>query len=110
MSLHRNNMDDSLEKQEPDTHSQHQRTHDDEEKSNDSVPGGHHHAAKEHDPAYLVDFEPNDPENPMNWSKYYKAFITVQLGFMALSSSLGSSIISCLQGKGLALIEQRVHR
>lgn len=51
-------------------------------------------ASKQHDPAYLVDFEDDDSENPMNWSPYYKAFITVQLGFMALSASWASSIIS----------------
>ena len=43
----------------------------------------------------IVDWEgDNDPENPRNWSTEYKGWITVQLGFLALSASLGSSIIS----------------
>ncbi|TVY27514.1 putative transporter [Lachnellula hyalina] len=35
-----------------------------------------------------------DQENPRNWSPAYKSWITVQLGFLALAASLGSSIIS----------------
>ena len=44
--------------------------------------------------AYHVDWEPNDPENPRNWSPTYKGWLTLQLGMLALASSLGSSIIS----------------
>ena len=44
--------------------------------------------------AYLVDWEPNDQENPRNWSTPYKSWITFQLGMLALSASMGSSIIS----------------
>ena len=44
--------------------------------------------------AYLVDWEPNDPANPRNWSTSYKSWITFQLGMLALSASMGSSIIS----------------
>ncbi|KAL9073417.1 MAG: hypothetical protein Q9157_004751 [Trypethelium eluteriae] len=44
--------------------------------------------------AYLVDWEPNDPDNPKNWSTTYKAWITFQLGMLALSGSSASSIIS----------------
>ena len=44
--------------------------------------------------AYLVDWEPNDEANPRNWSTSYKSWITFQLGMLALSASLGSSIIS----------------
>ena len=44
--------------------------------------------------AYLVDWEPDDHENPRNWSTSYKSWITFQLGMLALSASMGSSIIS----------------
>ena len=47
----------------------------------------------EQDP-YLVDWEPNDASNPRNWSTLYKSWITFQLGMLAMSVSLGSSIIS----------------
>lgn len=36
----------------------------------------------------------NDPENPRNWTNGYKSWITFQLGMLALSASLGSSIIA----------------
>lgn len=42
----------------------------------------------------LVTWEENDPENPHNFSTAYKCWITFQLGLLALSASLGSSIIS----------------
>ncbi|RDW92356.1 hypothetical protein BP5796_01750 [Coleophoma crateriformis] len=48
---------------------------------------------KERDPN-LVSFAENDPENPRNWSTKYKSWITFQLGMLALSASLGSSIIA----------------
>ncbi len=38
--------------------------------------------------------EDNDTENPRNWSTGYKSWITFQLGMLALTASLGSSIIS----------------
>ena len=44
--------------------------------------------------SFLVDWEPNDTANPRNWSTGYKSWITFQLGMLALSASLGSSIIS----------------
>ena len=44
--------------------------------------------------AYLVDWEPNDKANPRNWSTLYKSWITFQLAMLAVSASLGSSIIS----------------
>lgn len=49
---------------------------------------------KDEKDAYLVDWEPNDKANPRNWSTSYKSWITFQLGMLALSASLGSSIIS----------------
>ncbi|PWY89238.1 MFS general substrate transporter [Aspergillus heteromorphus CBS 117.55] len=42
----------------------------------------------------LVTWDKNDPENPHNFSTAYKCWITFQLGMLALSASLGSSIIS----------------
>lgn len=50
-------------------------------------------ASKEKDP-YLVDWEPNDPENPRNFSTTRKVWITFILGMLALAASLGSSIIA----------------
>lgn len=51
-------------------------------------------AEKERDPN-IVDWEgDDDKENPRNWSSGYKSWITVQLGLLALSASLGSSIIA----------------
>ena len=43
---------------------------------------------------YLVDWEPNDPENPKNFGTAWKIWITFQLGMLALAASLGSSIIA----------------
>lgn len=47
-----------------------------------------------HDDDYQVKFDEDDPTNPRNWSPYYKAFLTFQLGMLAMSGSIGSSIIS----------------
>ncbi|KAK8879480.1 bicyclomycin resistance protein [Apiospora arundinis] len=49
---------------------------------------------EEHNNAYLVRFEDGDPENPKNWNKYYKAFITLQLGLLAMSGSMAASIVA----------------
>ncbi|KAF7870438.1 hypothetical protein EAF04_004182 [Stromatinia cepivora] len=47
------------------------------------------------DDRILVDWDgENDQENPRNWSTLYKSWITFLLGMLALSASLGSSIIS----------------
>ncbi|KAE8150655.1 major facilitator superfamily domain-containing protein [Aspergillus avenaceus] len=45
----------------------------------------------------VVLWQPDDPENPHNFSTVYKCWITFQLGLLALSASLGSSIISPAQ-------------
>jgi hypothetical protein len=42
----------------------------------------------------LVDWKPDDLENPRNWSLGYKCWVTFQLGMLAFSASLGSSITS----------------
>ncbi|KAK5112252.1 hypothetical protein LTR62_004413 [Meristemomyces frigidus] len=44
--------------------------------------------------AFKVKFDGDDKTNPRNWSTMYKAFITWQLGMLALAASLGSSIIA----------------
>ena len=49
---------------------------------------------KDEKDSYLVDWEPNDKANPRNWSTLYKSWMTFQLAMLALSASLGSSIIS----------------
>lgn len=43
---------------------------------------------------FLVAWNPDDEANPRNWSNAYKSWITFQLGMLALSASLGSSIIA----------------
>jgi hypothetical protein len=42
----------------------------------------------------VVGWERDDPENPRDWSLGFKVWITFQLGMLALSGSLGSSIIA----------------
>ncbi|KAK4900200.1 hypothetical protein LTR27_002424 [Elasticomyces elasticus] len=44
--------------------------------------------------AFLVKWDDGEKANPRNWGNGYKAFITWQLGMLALSASLGSSIIA----------------
>ncbi|KAL8897843.1 MAG: hypothetical protein Q9207_006997 [Kuettlingeria erythrocarpa] len=50
--------------------------------------------AKDEKEAYRVDWEPNDPQNPLNWTAAYRGWLTFQLGMLALAASLGSSIIA----------------
>lgn len=51
-------------------------------------------SSRPRDEAFIVHFEDNDPANPRNFSKVRKASITLLLGFMALTGSIGSSIIA----------------
>ncbi|KAK5121658.1 hypothetical protein LTR85_004830 [Meristemomyces frigidus] len=44
--------------------------------------------------AFLVRWDENESSNPRNWSTPYKGFLTFMLGMLALSASLGSSIIA----------------
>jgi len=44
--------------------------------------------------AFLVKWEDGEKDNPRNFTPARKAFITFQLGMLALAASLGSSIIS----------------
>jgi hypothetical protein len=47
----------------------------------------------------VVDWDgPNDPDNPINFSKYYKMWITFCLSMLSLAATLGSSIISPAEG------------
>ncbi len=43
---------------------------------------------------FLVSFESGDPENPMNFTSYFKAWLTLALGLLALTGSIGASIIT----------------
>ncbi|KAK5138500.1 hypothetical protein LTR08_000086 [Meristemomyces frigidus] len=43
---------------------------------------------------FLVTWDANEAANPRNFSRAHKAFLTFQLGMLALSASLGSSIIA----------------
>jgi MFS family permease len=47
----------------------------------------------DHDP-FLVKFGDGDPENPMNFSGHYKAWLTAQMALLAFVGSFGSSIAS----------------
>ncbi|KAM6487688.1 major facilitator superfamily domain-containing protein [Trichoderma sp. SZMC 28011] len=42
----------------------------------------------------LVKWDENEPANPFNWSTKYRAFITLQLGMIAMAASVGSSIMA----------------
>jgi hypothetical protein len=48
----------------------------------------------EDESAFLVNWDHNDPENPHNWSTPYRAWLTLQLGMLALASSTASAIIA----------------
>ncbi|KAI5358126.1 putative major facilitator superfamily, MFS transporter superfamily [Septoria linicola] len=52
------------------------------------------HRSQPGEPAWQVTFDEGDPENPKTWSNGRKACITLQLGFLALVGSIGSSIIA----------------
>ena len=42
----------------------------------------------------LVQWDESDPDNPQNWNVWFKSWLTLQLGLLAFSGSLGSSVIS----------------
>ena len=47
------------------------------------------------DKSFLVSWmDENDKDNPRNWRPLYKCWLTFLLGMLALSASLGSSIIA----------------
>ena len=51
-------------------------------------------ASLTHQDNFRVRFDIHDPKDPQNFSTYYKAWITVQLGALTLTGSLGTSIVS----------------
>ena len=59
----------------------------------ESVPTSKEEPQETKDPN-LVEWDPDEPANPRNWSTGYKSWITFQLAMLALAASLGSSIIS----------------
>jgi hypothetical protein len=52
---------------------------------------------KEKPDEFLVRWDENEVANPRNWSTSYKAWVTFQLGMLALAASLGSSIVSAAE-------------
>jgi len=59
----------------------------------DEIPGGPPvKESPEERAAFLVKWDAGERSNPRNWSTAYKGWITLQLGMLALSASLGSSI------------------
>ena len=46
------------------------------------------------DEAYLVEWINEDEDDPHNWSTPYRAWLTFQLGMLALSASSASAIIA----------------
>ncbi|OKL58166.1 hypothetical protein UA08_06409 [Talaromyces atroroseus] len=49
--------------------------------------------------SWVVKFDEGDPDNPKNFKTSYKVFLTFQMSMLALSGSLGSSIVSPGQSK-----------
>ena len=41
-----------------------------------------------------LDWEPNDPENPQNWSKGYRWLYTLVVSSLVISAAFGSSVVS----------------
>lgn len=48
---------------------------------------------------WIVQFEDGDPSNPKNFKTLWKAFLTFQMGLLALTGSMGSSIMAPAQSK-----------
>lgn len=69
-----------------------------DEPTNDELPKDLRKEPSKKDEAFLVKFDENDPINPMNFSTVKKSWITLQLGFTALTASLASSIIAPAEG------------
>lgn len=46
---------------------------------------------------WIVKFSDGDPGNPQNFKSSHKMFLTFQMSMLALSGSLGSSIVSAAQ-------------
>ncbi|PWY86778.1 MFS general substrate transporter [Aspergillus heteromorphus CBS 117.55] len=50
--------------------------------------------SNDRDPAYIVSFDKGDPDDPKNFSSWYKACLTFQMTMTALVGALGSSILA----------------
>src|ERR1700761_8736625 len=50
--------------------------------------------AEEERASFLVHFDVRDPENPKNFNKYFKAWMTFEMGLLAFAGSLGTAIIT----------------
>lgn len=67
----------------------------DEEEGSEQLPNGDDVTPTvEDDPAYIVKWDTDDPENPYDWSTLYKTWITFQLSMLALAASVTSSMIA----------------
>lgn len=53
----------------------------------------------------LVDWAPNDPHNPRNWSSIKKFFVTFQICLLTISVYIGSSIYTA----GLEGVQEQFH-
>lgn len=62
---------------------------------NDQLPTDESRTAEKDD--WIVKFDNNDRQNPKNFKTSYKVFLTFQMSMLALSGSLGSSIVSPAQ-------------
>ncbi|KAL7806676.1 major facilitator superfamily domain-containing protein [Trichoderma aethiopicum] len=61
----------------------------------DTAPGDEANTTTSTSPTpILVKWDENEPANPYNWPTLYKAFITLQLGMLAMAASVGSSIMA----------------
>merc|ERR1711881_98582 len=64
------------------------------------VPDGHNHVSGvKIDPekgrdVHLIDFLPNDPENPLNWSTSKKSFVTFLICLLTTGVYIGSAIFT----------------
>jgi hypothetical protein len=52
------------------------------------------HKVEEHDPNVVVWDGPDDPGNPMNWSRNYRWAITIVMGVMTFCITFASSVFS----------------
>ncbi|GJE99749.1 MFS general substrate transporter [Phanerochaete sordida] len=53
-----------------------------------------YHRTKEDASSFEVEFGPNDPQNPFNWSRRRRWYITFVAGLLAVNASFGSSVPS----------------
>jgi hypothetical protein len=60
-------------------------------------------AEKVKEPFEFVTFKIGDPENPMNWTKFHRWYITIVVSMLVVCVAFGSSVVT----GGLDLIEER---